>query len=162
MDWDRFLIDDNLKKIPGEFLTCLSYFSTFYKCNRRLLHRYIKRQCSGSESRSAGSTFFRASRIRILLSASINSKKNIDFYHFVISFVLFIFENDVNVPSKSNKQKKPWKKNNFMFTSWRSLLKNAGSGSVSQRYESADPDPYQNFMDPQHWVPVLYFQEYSF
>jgi hypothetical protein len=23
-------------------------------------------------------------------------------------------------------------------------------GSISQRYGSADPDPYQNFMDPQH------------
>jgi hypothetical protein len=29
----------------------------------------------------------------------------------------------------------------------------AESGSTSQRYGSADPhpDPYQNFMDPQHW-----------
>jgi hypothetical protein len=44
-------------------------------------------------------------RIRILLSASKNSKKNLDTYCFVTSFGLFIFENDVNVPSKSNKQK---------------------------------------------------------
>jgi hypothetical protein len=42
--------------------------------------------------------------------------------------------------------------------SLRSLTKMAGSesasesGSISQRYESADPDPYQNFMDPQHCV----------
>ncbi len=36
--------------------------------------------------------------------------------------------------------------------SWRSLPKTAGSGSgsISQRYGSADPDPHQNFMDPQH------------
>jgi hypothetical protein len=25
-----------------------------------------------------------------------------------------------------------------------------GSGSISQRHGSADPDPYQNFTDPQH------------
>jgi len=27
-----------------------------------------------------------------------------------------------------------------------------GVGFVSQRYGSADPDPYQNVMDPQHWL----------
>jgi hypothetical protein len=26
-----------------------------------------------------------------------------------------------------------------------------GSGSISQRYGSGDPDPHQNVMDPQHW-----------
>jgi hypothetical protein len=26
-----------------------------------------------------------------------------------------------------------------------------GSGSISQRHGSADPDPLQNVMDPQHW-----------
>jgi hypothetical protein len=26
----------------------------------------------------------------------------------------------------------------------------SGSGSISQRHGSADPDPYQNVMDPQH------------
>jgi hypothetical protein len=25
------------------------------------------------------------------------------------------------------------------------------SGSISQRHGSADPDPHQNVMDPQHW-----------
>ena len=57
------------------------------------------------------------------------------------------------VPSKSNNQK-----NNFLLTFWRSLTKIAGSGSasgsgsISQRYGSADPhpDPYKNVMDPQH------------
>jgi hypothetical protein len=62
--------------------------------------------------------------------------------------------NDVNVPSKSNK-----KKNNFLLISWRSLTKIAGSGSasgsISERYGSADPDPYQNFMDPQHWLSTV-------
>jgi hypothetical protein len=27
-----------------------------------------------------------------------------------------------------------------------------GSGSISQRHRSADPDPHQNVMDPQHCV----------
>jgi hypothetical protein len=33
------------------------------------------------------------------------------------------------------------------------MTKIAVSGSLSQRYGSADPDPdpYQNFTDPQHW-----------
>jgi hypothetical protein len=29
------------------------------------------------------------------------------------------------------------------------------SGSISQRHGSADPDPHQNVMDPQHWVPGM-------
>jgi hypothetical protein len=33
-------------------------------------------------------------------------RKNLDSYCFVTSFGLFSFENDVNVPSKSNKQKR--------------------------------------------------------
>jgi hypothetical protein len=37
--------------------------------------------------------------------------------------------------------------------SWRSMMKieETGSGSISQRHGSADPDPHQNVMDPQHW-----------
>jgi hypothetical protein len=27
------------------------------------------------------------------------------------------------------------------------------SGSISKKYESADRDPYKNFMDPQPWIP---------
>jgi hypothetical protein len=38
-----------------------------------------------------------------------------------------------------------------MSVSLRSLTKRAGSGSFSQRYGSADPDPSQNVMDPEHW-----------
>jgi hypothetical protein len=41
----------------------------------------------------------------IFLSSSKNSKKNLDSYCFVTPFGLFVFENEVNVPSKSNKQK---------------------------------------------------------
>jgi hypothetical protein len=31
----------------------------------------------------------------------------------------------------------------------------SGSGSISQRHGSADPDPYQNVMDPKHWFYTL-------
>jgi hypothetical protein len=31
------------------------------------------------------------------------------------------------------------------------MMKIEGSGSISQRHGSADPDPHQNIMDPQHW-----------
>jgi hypothetical protein len=34
------------------------------------------------------------------------------------------------------------------------MTKIAGSGSISQRHGSADPDPPKNVMDPQHWYTV--------
>jgi hypothetical protein len=39
-----------------------------------------------------------------------NCKKNLDFYYFVTLFVFLSLKKDVNVPSKSNKQKKYNKK----------------------------------------------------
>ncbi len=39
--------------------------------------------------------------------------------------------------------------------SWRSMTKK-GSGSISQRHGSANPDPLQNVMDPQHWWEVMF------
>jgi hypothetical protein len=34
-------------------------------------------------------------------------------------------------------------------------MKIEGSGSISrQRHGSADPDPHQNVMDPEHWFQV--------
>ncbi len=38
----------------------------------------------------------------------------------------------------------------FFLASWRSMMKTEGSGSISQRHGSADPDPHQNDMDPEH------------
>jgi hypothetical protein len=42
------------------------------------------------------------------------------------------------------------------------MTKIEGSGSISQRHGSADPDPdpyrYQNVMDPQHWYKL--YQSY--
>jgi hypothetical protein len=55
--------------------------------------------------------------------------------------------------------KKKYEKNNF-FASLKSLKKGVvsevGSGSVSQRYGSADPDPHKNVTDPQHCYLVLF------
>jgi hypothetical protein len=31
------------------------------------------------------------------------------------------------------------------------MMKIEGSGSISQRHGSADPDPHQNVMDPEYW-----------
>ncbi len=45
-------------------------------------------------------------RIRILLSLCKNSKKNLDSYYFVTLFDFLSLKDDVNVASKSNKQKK--------------------------------------------------------
>jgi hypothetical protein len=44
-------------------------------------------------------------RIRTLLSSFKNGKKNLDSYYFVTLFDSSSLKNDVNVPSKSNKQK---------------------------------------------------------
>ena len=89
---------------------------------------------------------------RILQSASKNSKKNLDSYCFVTSFGLFI-----------KKQKNILTKISFLLASWRSMTKIAGSGSgsgfgsrsISQRHGSADPDPPQNVMDPQHCLLLM-------
>ncbi len=67
-------------------------------------------------------------------------------------------KNYVNVPSKSNKL---FFKVSFLLASGRSMMWIAGSGSKSgsnnQRHGSADPDPHQNVMDPEHcfYVPSL-------
>jgi hypothetical protein len=59
----------------------------------------------------------------------------------------------------SYKKKYGEKKN--IFSPLKSLKKGigsgVGSGSISQRYGSADPDPYpqQNVMNPQHWLPEV-------
>jgi hypothetical protein len=74
----------------------------------------------------------------------------------LFSLWLFICEewcNHVNVPSKSNKQKKTQKKLIFCCHFWRSHSKRAGFGvwSFSQRSGSEDPDPYQNVTNPE-WI----------
>ncbi len=43
------------------------------------------------------------------------------------------------------------------------MTKIAGSGSISQRHEFADPDPdpHQNVMDPEHWLEVQIFVNFK-
>ena len=53
------------------------------------------------------------------------------------------------------------------------MMEIEGSESISQRHGSADPDPHQNDMDPQHWfrrisqptyqnlIPILYTQSHT-
>jgi hypothetical protein len=36
-----------------------------------------------------------------------------------------------------------------------------GSGSICQRHGSADPDPHQNVMDPQHWKNINFIGDHS-
>ncbi len=83
-----------------------------------------------------------------------------------VLWLLFYFsslKNDVNVPSKSNKQKN-FEQNSFLLISWRSMTKIAGSGSgsesgsISQMHGSADPDPdpHQNVIDPQHCLNFMF------
>jgi hypothetical protein len=92
------------------------------------------RQRYGSGS---GSVYHQA---KIVRKALIPTVQFCDFFMFFLSL-----KNNVNVPSKSNKQKK--------LASVRSMTKIAGSGSgsISHRHGSADPDPYQNVnTDQQH------------
>jgi hypothetical protein len=119
-------------------------------------------QCSGPESGSTGSTCFLPPG-----SGSTSQRYGSgsgSFYHHakIIRKILNLailwlsdflsLKNNVNLPSKSNKQKL-CKKIIFLLASWRSVTKIAGSGSISQWHGSADPDPnpHQNVMDPEHW-----------
>ncbi len=79
-----------------------------YGCAQRIGAAKSHCQCCVSESGSTGSTCFWTSRIRILLSSckNKNSKKNLDSYYFATLFDFSSLKNDVNVPSKSIKQKK--------------------------------------------------------
>ncbi len=75
-----------------------------------------------------------------------NNKKNLDSYCFFTSLWLLSLINDVNVPSKYNKQKNFLKKDYFL-VSLRSLTKIAESGYISQGHGYADPDPFLNATD---------------
>jgi hypothetical protein len=70
----------------------------------------------------------------------------IEFYH-KISTENYIFKSEDNVPVGKLEEKN---------TSLKSLKKGVesgvGSGSISQRYVSGDPDPQKNVTDPQHWL----------
>jgi hypothetical protein len=79
---------------------------------------------------------------------SKNSKENLDFYCFVTFLDLLSLKNDVNVPSKSYKQK-----NLFIFIFFVGVLKvNDENSRIRIRIPDPDPDPHQSVMDPEHWL----------
>ncbi len=90
-------------------------------------------------------------RIWIIISPSKKSKKNLDSYCFVTSFWLFIFENDIDVPSKSNKPK------NFFFKfafCWHRGKVNDENSRIRIRMawiRGSRSGSTPNVMDPQHW-----------
>ncbi len=94
---------------------------------------------SGSASQIYGSGS------RSFLSSSKNSKKTLDSYCFVTSFGPLSLKNEKLISRKTFFQKI-----SFLLASKRSMTKIAGSGSISQKHGSADPDPHQNIMDPEH------------
>ncbi len=119
---------------------------------RHTVDSYNFRQCSGSDPHvfwppGSGSLYYQAKRVRKTLIPTV-------------LWLLLDFLSLKNVLSKSNKQKNFFY--SFLLASWRSMRKTAGSGSasgsISQRYGSADTDPdsHQNFMDPEHWFSVFF------
>jgi len=91
-------------------------------------------------------------RIRILLSSSKNCKKTLILIVFWLLYDFLSLKNYVNVPPKSNTQKKLEIKS-FLIGVLKANDEIARSGSISKSRGSADPDPYQNVTDPQHWCP---------
>ncbi len=118
--WTHFLggILQNLRPYVQRWQTCNKV-----KCTSR--------QCSGTGS--TGSKCFWASRIRILLASSKNSKKNLDFYCFVTSFGLLSLKHDVmyRYLQKVISRKTLLTKNSFLSASWMSMTKIARSGFES-------------------------------
>jgi hypothetical protein len=66
--------------------------------------------------------------------------------------------------SYKKKYGKNMKKISF-FASLKSMKKGVGSGvgsgSISHRYGSGDPDPRQNFTDPEHWSQLPYLGKFT-
>jgi hypothetical protein len=107
------------------------------------------RSGSGSGSCSGSESFYHHAKI---------VRKTLIPYYFVTLFDFLSLKNDVNVASKSNKQKKLWRKIIFFADilkvndeNIRIRIQDPGSrsGSISQRHGSADPDPDspQNVME---------------
>ncbi len=106
---------------------------------------------SGSTSQKYGSGSFYHAKILIKTLILL----------FCDSFWLFIFEKWCKCTFEKYYAEKIVLKISFLLASWRSVTKLAGSGYISQRHGSADPDPPQNVMDPQHWFKSTIFQNKS-
>ncbi len=107
----------------------LKHFKNYLRCKPFL-------QCWGSGFGSWDPYVYgppRSIRLRILLSSSKYSKQNLDSYCLWLLFYFLSLKNDVNVPSKRNKQKNLEKNyRSFLLASWRSMTKIAGSVSISR------------------------------
>ncbi len=118
------------------FHNCVSWNFADYLKRHHIRHPSEPyNQCCGFGSKSGCfSAFWIRIQIRILLSPSRNSKKNLDAYCFVTSFD----GNDGNVPSKSSKQINFFFKLVFCWQNNKSITKIGGSGSesgpISQRH----------------------------
>ncbi len=165
----------SLARVPGKYLTFTSFPIPFISHQSLPLSNFFSR-ISGSGSRSqrhgSGSFFHQAKIKRKTLIPSVC----------LLLFDFLFLKNDVNVPSKSIKQK-----NFFLNQFFVGLLKvndenrwirirtrtrihqseawicgsgsESGPGSISHRYGSTDPDPdaHQNVMDPQHWSGYIQY-----
>jgi len=76
-------------------------------------------------------------RIRIRIAKVV--RKNLISTFFRDFFMTFYFWRMMQMYLQKVMSQKKW----IFFASWRLLTKRAGSGSDSQRYGSADPDPYK-------------------
>ncbi len=105
---------------------------------------------SGSISQRFGSGFGSGSKSFYHLAKIV--RKTLISTVLWLRFDFLSLKNDVKVPTKSTMQKNVHKKIRFLLASWRSMMKIEGSGSISQRLGSADPDPepHQNVMDQEH------------
>ncbi len=78
----------------------------------------------------------------------------------LLPFVFYSVKTNVNVPSKSNQQKKLTKNTYFLLTSWKPLDEKSRILSriqyVTKLNGSPEPDTYQNVTDPQHCISVYY------
>jgi hypothetical protein len=84
----------------------------------------------------SGSVCLWTSRIRILLSSSKIVRKTLIPTVFWLLYDILSLKNDVNVPSKRNKEKNFWKKITFLVVLKVTDEMVGSSGSISQRYGS--------------------------
>jgi hypothetical protein len=114
----------------------------------------VQRHGSGS-----GSFYHQAKKIRKTLIPTV----------LLILFDFLSLKNYVNVHSKSNKQKKKYfnlffvglLKVNDETENRRIWIRIQDPDPNSQRHGSADPDPHQNVMDPQHCHKYIFIQIFN-
>ncbi len=122
-------------------------------------------QCCGSVSESVEPLCFWASRIRIRIrlylygSGSFNQqgkkvRKTLILLIYDFFFNITSLKTSINVTSKSNKQEN-FEKYLFLAGFLSATDEIRIFSRIRQWYGSADPNPYQNVTDPQHYILVL-------